>query len=247
MVGLFKVAAIAGYKKSGKTEVIERLVKELVEREYRVGTVKHTSHKGFTLDRPGTDTWRHAQAGSKMVVSISPEEFATLEKRRVDLSEVLLGLRDLDFVILEGFRESENIAKMMVARNEDEASELDDEFTVGFIGHGVKGKPVLDRDNVSALADLVELKAISPVGGLNCGECGYGSCREFAVAALGGKAPKDGCRTIHGGVILTVDGKRMPLKPFMQDLIAGTIGGMLSSLKGAKGERFELKVVRRAR
>jgi len=244
VVGLFKVAAVAGYKKSGKTEVIERLVKELIERGYRVGTVKHVSHAEFTLDRPGTDTWRHAQAGSKTIVFVSPEEFATLEKRRVDLSEVLLSLRDLDFVILEGFRESENIAKIMIARNENEASELDDEFTVGFIGHGVKGKPVLGRGDVGALADLIERKAIPPVGGINCGECGYGSCREFAIAAIAGKAPKEGCRTLHGGVTLAVDGKRIPLKPFMQDLIAGTIGGMLSSLKGAKGNEIKIEVRR---
>ncbi len=236
---------IGGYKKSGKTKAIEGLVRELVKRGYRVGTVKHVPLKGFTLDQPKTDTWRHAQAGSERIVSISPGEVATLEKREADLSEVLPDFGGLDFVIVEGFHRSENVAKIMVARDGNEAAELDDEFTVGFIGHGAGEKPVLAPGDTKALADLVERRAISPVGNLDCGECGYNSCRDFALAALAGKAPRDGCRALHGGVELTVDGRKVPLKSFMQDLISGTIGGMLSSLKWAKGREIKIKVRRR--
>ncbi|GAI35892.1 unnamed protein product, partial [marine sediment metagenome] len=116
---MLRTIVIAGRKGSGKTKVIEGLVKELTNRDYRVGTVKHVPKQGFTLDQSGTNTWRHAQAGSKTVVCISPDEVATLEKRKPELGEILLSLRDLDFVILEGFRSAENLAKIMVARNED--------------------------------------------------------------------------------------------------------------------------------
>lgn len=241
---LLRIAVIGGYKKSGKTEAIEGLVRELVRRGYRVGTVKHVPIGGFTLDQPMTDTWKHAQAGSERVVSVSPGEVATLEKRKADLSEVLPDFGELDFVIVEGFHRSENVAKIMIARDNDEAAELDDEFTVGFIGHGVRGKPILARGDAKALADLVEQRAISLVGNLDCGECGYSSCRSFALAALAGKAPKGGCRALHGGVELTVNGRKVPLKSFMQDLIAGTIWGMLSSLKGAKGHEIKIEVRR---
>ncbi len=241
---MLRAVVIGGYKKSGKTKAIEGLVRELVRRGYRVGTVKHIPREGFTLDQPKTDTWRHARSGSEKVVSVSPGEVATLEKRGADLSEVLPDFGGLDFVVVEGFRESGNVAKIMVARDDDEAAGLDDEFTIGFIGYGVERKPVLDRGDAKVLADLVDQRAISPVGGLDCGECGYGSCRDFVLAALAGKARKDGCRALHGGVKLTVDGKRVPLKSFMQDLIAGTIVGMLSSLKGAKGREIKIEVRR---
>lgn len=241
---MLKAVVIGGYKKSGKTEAIEGLVSELVRRGHRVGTVKHVSLEGFTLDQPKTDTWRHAQSGSERVVSVSPGEVATLEKRGADLSKILPDFGGLDFVIVEGFRKTENVVKIMAAQDGDEAAELDDEFTVGFIGHGVKGKPVLSRGDVHALADLVEQKAISPVGGLDCDECGYSSCRDFVLAALAGKARKDGCRALHGGVKLTVDGRQVPLKSFMQDLITGTIVGMLSSLKGAEGHEIKIEVRR---
>ncbi len=96
MLRLLRVIVIAGRKKSGKTKVIEGLVKELMNRGYRVGTVKHVPMQGFTLDQSGTDTWRHAQAGSKTVVCISPDEVATLEKRKPDLGEILSSLHNLD-------------------------------------------------------------------------------------------------------------------------------------------------------
>ena len=244
---MLRVIAITGRKKSGKTKVIEGLIKELINRGYRVGTVKHVPKQGFTLDQSGTDTWRHAQAGSKTVVCISPDEVATLEKRKPDLEEILLSLRDLDFVILESFGSVENLMKIVVARNEGEASELDDDFTVGFIGKGVGGKSVLDPDDFKAIADLIEQKALPPTAGLDCGDCDYGTCKEFVLAALAGKAPKNGCRPLFGRVLLMVDGRRVPLKIFMQDLIAGTIVGMLTSLKGAKGEEIKIEVIRHER
>jgi hypothetical protein len=40
-----------------------------------------------------------------------------------------------------------------------------------------------------------------------------------------------------------VDGKRVFLNPFMQSMMAGAIVGMVSSLKGAKGKRIELRVL----
>lgn len=258
MLDLLRVAAIGGYKKSGKTQLIEKLVKELRNRGYKVGTIKHVPHKGFTLDQPESDTWRHARAGSKTIVAISPGEIATIKKRKTDLekdgagqyptlSRILLGLRDLDFVILEGFRQAENMAKIMIARNESEAAELDDVFTIGFVGHGINGKPVFKQEDVQAIANLIEEKAIPPVAGINDGDCGYGTCRGFAISAIHGKAPKDGCVSLFGKVTLTVDGKQIPLKLFMQDLVAGIIKGMVSTLKGGEGEEIEIKVSKHER
>ncbi|MEM3012606.1 MAG: molybdopterin-guanine dinucleotide biosynthesis protein B, partial [Candidatus Hadarchaeales archaeon] len=179
---MFRVLGVGGYKDSGKTEVVVGLVRELVRRGYRVGTVKHLSRHP-TIDREGTDTWRHAEAGSEVVVAVSGEEVAVRERRKKpELEEVLLSLRGLDFVILEGFT-GEEVVKVKVARSEEEARELDDEFTAAFVGKGVKGKPVFPLRASGALADLVEERAATPTGGLDCGECGFGSCREFLVAA----------------------------------------------------------------
>lgn len=242
---MLRVVGIAGYRKSGKTRTVEGLVKELVNRGYRVGTVKHVHKSGFTLDQPGKDTWRHARAGSEKIACLSPRELAVIEKRESQLEEVLLSMLDFDFVVLEGFRKSEGFAKIMVARSLEEALDLDDEFTIAFVGNGVEGKPVLGPGEFDSLANLVEERAIPPLGGLDCcGECGYDSCLDFALAALDGEAPKNGCKAIRGGIKLSVDGQRIPLNFFLQGLISSTLAGMISSLRGGKGKKIEIEVTR---
>ncbi len=240
---MVKAIGIAGFKKSGKTKVVEDLVKNLKNRGYRVGTIKHVPKEDFTIDQPETDSWRHAQAGAEKIVLVSPEETTKLEKRKASLDEVLRRVDELDFVIVEGFRDSEIIPKIMVARDENEAKKLNDEFTIGFIENGTEEKPVIkQREKIEELTDLVEEKAMPPLGGLDCGECGYDSCKEFALAVFEGDASKDGCIAFQGPVSLKIDGERVPLKPFVKDLIARTISGMVSSLRGTEGEKIELEV-----
>ena len=54
-------AAVSGVKNSGKTTFLEKLVKELTQRGYRVAVLKHDGHE-FQADREGTDTYRMQQA-----------------------------------------------------------------------------------------------------------------------------------------------------------------------------------------
>ncbi len=244
---MLRVVGVVGYRKSGKTAVIEGLVRALVKRGYRVGTIKHVPLRGFTIDQPGKDTWRHARAGASVVVSIASGEVARISKRRTKLADVLRTLHDLDFVVIEGFRKAENIAKIAVARSKGEAAKVADEFTVACVGYG-KGKlPVFQPGEGGKLARLVERKTLPPLPGLDCGYCGYSTCRKFALAALAGRARWDGCRALRERVELAVNGKRVYLNPFMQELVAGIIDGMLSTLKGAEGKRVELRVYRHAR
>ncbi len=239
---MVRAIGVAGFKKSGKTKVVENLVKGLKNRGYTVGTIKHVPKEDFTIDQPETDSYRHAQAGSEKIVLISPGETATLEKRNADLSEILQKVEELDFVIIEGFRDSEIIPKIMIARDKQEAEKLDDKFTIGFVNNGKEDKPIINQDEIEKLTDLAEEKAMPPLGGLDCGECGYDSCEEFALAFFDGEAPRDACVAFQGPVSLKVDGERVPLKPFVKDLIARTVSGMVSSLKETEGEKIELEV-----
>lgn len=240
---MIRAVAVVGFRKSGKTLVVEGLVHELTRRGYRVGTIKHIREKGFTIDRPGKDTWRHAKAGAKLVISIAPRELATIEKRSAKLQDVARSLRGLDFILVEGFREFSGIAKIAVARNASEMRKLVDEFTIACVGAGKRGLPRLEPDDTKKLANLVERRAFPLLPGLDCEHCGYKTCREFVLAVLAGKARWDGCGALRERVVLTVDGKRVPLNPFVQNLISNIVIGVLSSLKRAKGKKIELKVV----
>jgi molybdopterin-guanine dinucleotide biosynthesis protein B len=95
---------ILGKKDSGKTTLVAGLVHEFTSRGFRVGTVKHTSHD-HEFDRPGTDSFRHVQAGSEATVIISPGRLVCQSKRpeEAGLQAVLkLTFADKDVVIWEG-------------------------------------------------------------------------------------------------------------------------------------------------
>ena len=54
------VFAVSGWKNSGKTTMITRLVPELVRRGYKVAVIKHDGHD-FESDVPGTDSYRQSE------------------------------------------------------------------------------------------------------------------------------------------------------------------------------------------
>jgi len=112
------VVGIAGWKNSGKTTLVERLVAALVARGFRVSTVKH-SHHDVTFEKDGTDSARHRDAGAQEVAVVSPHRWAIMSERRNDiestLSDVLAHLGPSDIVIVEGYKH-EPIKKIEVRR-----------------------------------------------------------------------------------------------------------------------------------
>lgn len=238
-----RALAVVGFKKSGKTHVVKGLVRELARRGYRVGTIKHIRERDFTIDHEGKDTWKHAMAGAKLVVSAAPRELAIIQKRSAKLEEIARGLCGLDFIVVEGWREFKGVARIAVARNASEVERLVDEFTIACVGTKKKGLPNFKLNDSKKLANLVERKAFPLLPGLDCEYCGYKTCREFGLAVLAGKARWDGCGTLQERAVLTIDGKRVPLNPFVQNLISNIVVGVLSSLKRAKGKKIELRVV----
>lgn len=122
------VIAAVGTSGSGKTTTLEYLIQHLSAEGYRIGSIKHVHHEGFTMDKQGTNTWRYAKAGSKVIVAISPEEIAILKKTTAalnDLDEVigLLEREQLDLIFIEGFHrliaKRADIPKIITAENED--------------------------------------------------------------------------------------------------------------------------------
>ena len=55
------VVAAVGMSGSGKTVTLEYLIGKLSAEGYKIGSIKHVHHKGFTIDTEGTNTWRYAK------------------------------------------------------------------------------------------------------------------------------------------------------------------------------------------
>ena len=65
------VSFVAASSNSGKTTLIEKIVRMLKARGLRVAVIKHAS-AGFELDKQGKDSWRFQEAGADTVVLVGP-------------------------------------------------------------------------------------------------------------------------------------------------------------------------------
>lgn len=112
------VISLVGKSGVGKTTALERLIREIKRRGYRIGTVKHDTH-GFEVDRPGKDSWRHAQAGSDAVVISGPSKMALIRQLdgEMPLDDIVRLMGDLDLVITEGYKRGDK-PKIEVTRLE---------------------------------------------------------------------------------------------------------------------------------
>lgn len=101
------VIGIVGWKNSGKTTLVEKLVCELTARGLRVSTIKH-AHHGFDIDRPGKDSYRHRAAGASEVLVASAQRWALLHENQgaaePSLAALLKHLQPCDLVLVEGFK-----------------------------------------------------------------------------------------------------------------------------------------------
>ncbi len=102
---MITVSFVAASSNSGKTTLIEKIVRILKERGQRVAVIKHAS-KGFELDRPGKDSWRFREAGADAVVLVGPEGMALMKKidEEPALGEIEALVQGFDIVIREGFK-----------------------------------------------------------------------------------------------------------------------------------------------
>ena len=101
-----KVYGVIGWKNSGKTSLMERLVAEITGRGFSVSTVKHVHHE-VDLDHPGKDTYRHRIAGAREVVLASAGRLAIMVEHREaepELPAVLARLAPVDLVLVEGYK-----------------------------------------------------------------------------------------------------------------------------------------------
>ncbi len=121
------VVAAVGRSGSGKTVTLEYLIGKLSAEGYQIGSIKHVHHKGFTMDKEGTNTWRYAKAGAKAIVAVSPEEVAIIKKTELplkDLDQMTALLKDekLDIIFVEGFHsliaKRKDVAKIVTAKDQ---------------------------------------------------------------------------------------------------------------------------------
>ena len=162
-VGSTPVIGIAGWKKSGKTTLAERLIAEFTRRGLRIATVKH-AHHDFQIDEAETDSARHRRAGASQVAVVSARRWAVVAELEgapePDLAEVVAWLAPCDLVIVEGYK-SAPIPKIEARRSATLGSEpladKDPNVIAVAADHAADGcgRPVFALDDVVGIADFI--------------------------------------------------------------------------------------------
>ncbi|NWF94470.1 MAG: molybdopterin-guanine dinucleotide biosynthesis protein B [Syntrophaceae bacterium] len=213
---MIPIISIVGKSDSGKTTLIEKLVPELSRRGYRVATVKHDIH-GFEVDREGKDSWRHKQAGAHTVVIASPNKVALIRdvERDLTLDEIREKLiQDVDLILSEGYKKDVQ-PKIEIFRKGKHEELL-----------------CTKEDNLVAIVSDKEFDV-----GVSC----------FFLDDVKGVADfieKKFLRLkAEEGITLKVNGRNVPLKPFIRDFLSGSIKGMVRSLKGCENpQKIEIQI-----
>jgi len=229
------VIAVVGSRHSGKTAATEAIVKGLTSKGYRIATAKHIHGPDFTIDTEGRDTWRHAKAGAHITIAVATKELTTIRKMntiKLSLSDITKNCDDnTDAIVIEGFRglvaQDPTVPKIVTVRNKNEINEAIQFFKpilafVGKIPEAEIEKQEISVVNIAKQREkLIEIidKRISPI---------IAKRRETTVSTS-----------------IEINGKPLPLNPYVQKVTRNVLLAILSTLKGAdpKGnENIQIRI-----
>lgn len=189
-------------------------------RGFSVAVIKHCP-RGFDLDMEGKDSWRFKEAGADGVFLLSPQRVGMVEDVREEPSVsqiVSRSFSDMDFVLTEGCPGALPALKIEVLR----AS--------------------VSREPISQPGELAAVVADFDIG-LDLPRFRPEDTSEI-LGFMEGFMEREEGRCVE----LKLNGKDVTLNPFMQDIFANTIRGMISSLKREETEEptlVELRISRR--
>ncbi|MBI5043064.1 MAG: molybdopterin-guanine dinucleotide biosynthesis protein B [Nitrospirae bacterium] len=239
---MIPIVSIVGKSNSGKTTLIEKVIPFLTKKGYRIATIKHCAH-GFEMDKEGKDTWKHKKAGAKAIVAVSDKKLAlitditpsrTLPPRgggkgggdRLKLEEIRERfIDDVDLIIAEGYK-TERYQKIEVIRNGNSKKLLctrdDNLIAVASDKKGgrgdflLKGVPLIDINKPKDVARFIENRFLKNK-----------------------KRPSIRKEKAY----LFVNGRRLIIKPFVQEWFAKSIKAMVSTLRGGeKPKRIDISI-----
>ena len=118
-----KIVGIVGWKNSGKTYFVSKIIKKLKIKNYRVASIKHAHHE-FDIDHKGTDSYFHREAGSSQVIVSSSKRWVKITElnnsKEQSLNDLLNELSEIDVVIVEGFKNDNHPKIEIIKKGSDD-------------------------------------------------------------------------------------------------------------------------------
>ncbi|MDQ7031929.1 MAG: molybdopterin-guanine dinucleotide biosynthesis protein MobB [Desulfonauticus sp.] len=230
-----KAFNFVGYKKSGKTSLIKAIIPILQQQGIKVGVVKF-SHQPF--DREGTDTNLFTQLGCK-VLGLNEQETFLIWPQKKYLRD-LLGLLEVDIVLIEGGKSLTWLPRIIVPSKEQDLVELDNGLAMAYFSEHTLNSQLQHLSTAKEVASFVWKHGFT-LPGLDCGDCGA-SCLDIAKKIIYEHKSIDLCKSLTDDEMeIFINGERLVTKSFVKDFIKGALVGMLAQLKGWKPGEIEIK------
>ena len=154
---------VVGWKNSGKTTLMVKLVTLFTARGLTISAVKH-AHHGFDVDHEGRDSFRYRAAGAQTVAVSSRARFAIMTELRgqaePSLDELTASIKGADLILVEGFK-GERHHKLEVRRldalNQTPLAEADPSIVAIAANFPIHRSPlpVFGLDDVEPIADFI--------------------------------------------------------------------------------------------
>ncbi|EAG4154132.1 molybdopterin-guanine dinucleotide biosynthesis protein B [Listeria monocytogenes] len=122
------IIQIIGFKNSGKTTLLNALIRASRKENYTVSAIKHDAHD-FSVDHAGTDSYSFQESGAEAVVIANSRQYAVMEQTGIDLKTAIQKLPESDIVLIEGYKEGP-FPKIILVREQAEIELLNNSKAV---------------------------------------------------------------------------------------------------------------------
>jgi molybdopterin-guanine dinucleotide biosynthesis protein B len=150
-----RVIGVAGWKDTGKTILMERLVGALTHRGFSVGTVKHV-HEAPALQPAAKDSARHLDAGAEIALALGDQILVLAKHAGEDLETAAARFLSLcDVVLVEGFKHAGFPKIVVVPEGEEVPGDFDNVVAAVYRDRKPEGYPAYTVDETEDLLDLL--------------------------------------------------------------------------------------------
>ena len=154
-----KIIGISGWKDVGKTHYASLIIESLVKKGYQVGSIKH-AHHDFDIDKPGTDSFKHREAGSNQVIISSAKRWAKITENNNEneksLDELIQELQNVDVIVVEGFKK-DNHPKIEILSKDLKNRNNETNNVIAIISDDLKDTitPVFKENDIENLVEFI--------------------------------------------------------------------------------------------
>ena len=148
--------AFTGPSNSGKTTLIIKVAKALIESGKKVSIIKNDPKDKAVFDTPGKDSYKFCETGAEVVVT-SPYKTTLLSPEHKELDEIIKMFSEFDILLVEGLKNLP-LPRISVFRNK-----IDEEYFPYMNALAIDDTIDPKNENIPSAVDVLDLNNPSQI------------------------------------------------------------------------------------